>query len=414
MDVSKFIATRSFSSFRKSFTRSIIRLSIGATSLSLAVMIISQSIFNGFQKEIANKVFGFWGHIHITDVQSSRSIEPVTIQAPRELLDSMRSIRLPGSNDPAIRHLQAFMVYPGIAGYKEEFEGLFAKGVGPDFDWDFFNRFLVKGRVQTAPDSPFNKSILISEITANRLKADTGQYLLLNFIVNDELLKRRLKISGIYNTGLAEYDRRFALLDIRLIQQLLKKGPDEATGIEIFCQDILLAGPVNDYLYDQYLPVEWYSETIREKFPNIFEWLSLQDVNKSFILFLILAVCIINMATTVMILILERTQMIGVLTVLGMPRWTQRMIFLRFAARILGWSMLLGNLAGIGLCWLQYHFKWIRLSETDYYLSYAPIDLSLTPVLLLNLIFFLVIILSLILPTWIVQSVKPIQALRFR
>ncbi|MBK8484194.1 MAG: ABC transporter permease [Saprospiraceae bacterium] len=414
MNLAKYIANRTFSSFRKSFTRSIIRLSIAATSLSLAVMIISQSIFNGFQMEIAKKVFGFWGHIHITDIQSQRSIEPITIRLTQSLKDSILNFKIPGETQNSIKHIQSFLMYPSIAGSKQEFEGLFLKAVSSDFDWMFFKEFLSKGRIIESNDTSYSKEILISEQTASRLNVDTGQFLILNFIVKEEHLKRKLKICGIYNTGLGEYDRKFALVDIKLLQQILHKDTTEITGIELFCHDILKSEEISNQIAQELLPMNWYSETIRQKFPNIFEWLSLQNVNKQFILFLILAVCIINMATTIMILILERTRMIGILTVMGMNRWIQRKIFIHFATRILFWSLVLGNLIGFGLCYIQYHYKLIKLSESDYYLSYAPVDLSILPILILNAIFFIVIITSLLLPSLIVQSIKPVQALKFR
>ncbi len=414
MNLSAYISRKTFLSFRKSFTRSIIRISIIATALSLSVMIISQSVFNGFQKEIAQKVFGFWGHIHITDIQSKRSIEPITINITNTLLDSLETLKPPGYSETPIRHIQRFLVFPSIVGSKAEFEGLFIKGIGSDFDWNFFNDFLKKGRILDTSNTNWVRELLISEETANRINVDTGQFVILNFIVENEHLKRKLKVVGIYNTGLGEYDRRFALVDIKMLQELIHKGPMEVTGLELFCKDIRQAESVNHYIYENMLPINWYSETIREKYPNIFEWLSLQNTNKQFILFLILAVCLINMATTIMILILERTHMIGVLTVLGMGRWEQRKIFLRYAARILAWSILLGNIIGYGLCFIQKKYQLIHLSESDYYLSYAPVDLSVFPIIILNLIFFVVILLSMIIPSLIIQSIRPVQALKFR
>ncbi len=414
MDLSAYISKKTFSSFRKSFTRSIIRLSIIATALSLSVMIISQSIFNGFQKEIAQKVFGFWGHIHITDIQSNRSLEPITIKLNKGFLDTLQSVIPPGMESAPVRHVQQFLIYPTIAGSNSDFEGLFLKGLGQDFDWKFFKEFLKKGHILTLNDTSWVRQILLSEETAQRLGVDTGQSLILNFIVDNEHLKRKVKVVGVYNTGLGEYDRRFGLVDIKLLQQIMKKHEGEVTGLELFCKELNQTELVNEYIYNNMLPLDWYSETIRSKFPNIFEWLALQDTNKHFILFLILSVCLINMATTLMILILERTHMIGILTVLGMQRWDQRKIFLRYAARILLWSILIGNLIGFGLCVIQKKFQIIRLSESDYYLSYVPVDLNLGPVLFLNVLFFVVIIISMTIPSLIIQSIKPVKALKFR
>ncbi len=413
MNISKFIALRSFSSFKKSYTKKIIGLSIAATSLSLAVMIISQSICNGFQNEISNKVFGFWGHIHVTDIEVNRSVEPQLIEADNTILQQIRSLRLPGEDKEAIRHIQTFIIYPTIAASKSESEGIFIKGVGKDFDWYFFSKFLSRGNIINFNDKEY-RELLISEQTAARLRVDTGDNIILNFLVNDQPLKRKMKITGIYNTGLGEYDKKFAIIDMSVLQHVLDKDPTQVTGIELFCKDLLKADLVNDYLYENIIPATWYSETIHSKFPSIFEWLALQDITKYFILLLILAVCIINMSTTTMILIFERTHMIGVLTVIGMTRWAQQKIFLQYASKILLNSMMLGNLIGYGLCFIQHKFKIMTLSENDYYLSYVPIDMSLVPIMILNALFFILILLFLFLPTVIVQSIQPVKALKFR
>jgi len=255
MNLSAYISRKTFLSFRKSFTRSIIRISIIATALSLSVMIISQSIFNGFQKEIAQKVFGFWGHIHITDIQSNRSIEPITIKLTEGLLDSLSFFIPPGYTESPIKHVQRFLVYPSIAGSKEEFEGLFIKGLDSDFDWNFFSEFLNRGRILHSSDSGWVREILISEETANRLNVDTGHYVILNFIVDNEHLKRKLKVVGVFNTGLGEYDRRFALADIHMLQQIMHKGPSDVTGLELFCKNIIQTDSVSNYIYEYLMNV---------------------------------------------------------------------------------------------------------------------------------------------------------------
>lgn len=377
-------------------------------------MIIAQSIFNGFQKEIASKVFGFWGHIHISDIQSSQSQDPFMIQVNDSIRNAIKASCLDDAGTPMIKHVQSFVLYPTILSREEFTEGLFVKGVGTDFQWDFFERFLVDGSIiQITPGTP-SRDLLLSEETAKRLQAKTGQSMILHFYLNDQVLKRKVRIAGIYNTGLGEYDKKFAFADIQLLQSLLGLQAEDVSGLEVICNNVLEAETVNRKLFKEVLPDTWYSETIRFKFPQIFEWLSLQDITKAFILFLILSVCIINMCTTLLILILERTHMIGILTVLGMSFWDQRKIFLRYAAQIIGSSLILGNLFGFGLIAFQKKYQLIKLSEADYYLSYAPVDLSIWPVLLLNLIFFAVILLSLLIPSWLVSFIRPVQTLKFR
>lgn len=410
----QFVARKSFTSFKKSFTKTIIRLAITATALSIAVMILSLSIFNGFQKEISNKVLGFWGHIHITEIQAETHSDPVSIILNDSLLADISDLKMPGTDKTAIRHLQSFIVQPSILALDKQYDGVFIKGVGPDFDWDFFKSFLVKGELITTGTEDFSREILISEETSNRLNCNPGDKLILNFIVNGSVIKRKVLVSGIYNSGLAEYDRKWALSDINLLRNVLQKTKDEVTGIEVFCNNISEAESINEVLYQSVLPVNLYSETIRQKLPAIFEWLSLQDINKVFILCLILLVCIVNMCTILMILILERTHMIGVLMVLGMKTWDLRKIFLHYALSILGWSLFIGNLVGLGLCYIQEKFKIVKVSQADYYLSYAPIDIDLPFIFLLNIGIVCLILICLILPSWIVTTIKPINALKYR
>lgn len=199
-----------------------------------------------------------------------------------------------------------------------------------------------------------------------------------------------------------------------MLQQVLQWEPAEVTGIEVFAKDIQLVSELNDFLYEEILPSNLYSETIRDKFPNIFEWLSLQDINKRFIIGLILLVCIINMSTTLLILILERTHMIGLLSALGMRSWDQRKVFVRYGVRILTQGMLYGNLIGIGLCLIQWKYKFIKLSEADYYLDHAPVSLNPWTWLIVNVIFFVVISSSLLIPSYLVARIKPVNALKFR
>lgn len=414
MRVFEFIASKSFSSFKKSFTKIIIRLAVMATTLSLSVMIVAQSIFNGFQKEIAKKVFGFWGHIHITDIQSSQSLDPFTLNFSDSIRSAISSYFASNGKREAIDHIQGFIIYPAIISHNVNTEGLFIKGVGQDFRWDFFSSFLTSGKPFNTQDTSFEKSILVSEETAKNLQIRVGSKLTINIFLNQEILKRRVTVCGIYNTGLAEYDKKFALVDIRMMQDVLNKQSDEVTGIEVFCRNVLDADKVNQQLFEKVIPETWYSETIRNKFPNIFEWLALQDITKYFILSLIIAVCIINMATTLMILILERTHMIGVLNVLGMRSWVQRKIFLRYATRILLTSLIAGNTIGYAILYLQHKYQIIKLSEADYYLSHAPVDLNIIPILVLNLIFFTVVLFSLIVPSWLVTFIRPVNALKFR
>ncbi|MBK9272105.1 MAG: ABC transporter permease [Saprospiraceae bacterium] len=416
MDVSRFIAQKTYGSFSRSLIRNIIRISIISTALSMAVMIVAGSVFEGFKSQIASKVFGFWGHIHVTDLQVSRSIEPFLISNSDSIVDLINraDYKSIGLREDAVSETERFVVLPAIIGNHQGQEGLFLKGVDPEFNPSFAKEFLKDGQWLDFADSLFSRDVLISEQSALKAKINVGDAVIGHFVLDGKMIKRKLKVTGIYRTGLEEYDRKFAIVDIRLLQDLLGWKPDEVTGIEIFVKNLSQASVISQYLYEEVLPSNLYCETIREKFPNIFEWLALQDINRSFILGLILLVCIINMVTTTLILILERTQMIGLLSALGMDLWNQRKIFIRYGIQIVFKGILSGMVIGIAICLIQWKWKLIKLSEADYYLDHAPVALNPITWFILALVFFITITASLLIPSWLVSRIRPVNALRFR
>ncbi|MCB9049601.1 MAG: ABC transporter permease [Lewinellaceae bacterium] len=435
MNFERFIARRVAASGQQSFSRLILRIAVVAVALSVAVMICSNALIAGFKKEISTKIFGFWGHIHITDTDINRSLleaYPISKEQPfYPALDSIRRLEYMQEEEwlgrpvtrrketrGGIHHIQVFAIKPGIieAGKKKdkEIEGIILKGIGEDFDWSFMEQYIKRGRPIALPDSAMSDEILISDQTAARLQVDTGDTFIVHFVEQGEQLKRRFTVSGVYRTGLEEYDRKFALVDIRQIQRLLGWEEDQVSGFEVFIDDIDDLVPITEYIYFEELPPELYAETIREKLPEIFDWLDLQDINEVVILSLMIIVAIINMITALMILILERTNMIGILKALGTTNWGIRKIFLYYAAYIIVVGLLWGNLIGIGLCLLQERFEFITLSEENYYLSTAPIDLNFWPILLLNLGTLAVTLFFLIIPSYLVTSISPVKAIRFK
>jgi len=435
MNFESFIARRVAASGQQSFSRLILRIAVAAVALSMAVMICSNALIAGFKKEISTKIFGFWGHIHITDTDINRSLlEAYPISKGQPFYPSLDTVgRLQYFQEEewlgyrvarrkltkgGISHIQVFAIKPGIieAGRKggKEIEGIILKGVGQDFDWGFMQQYIKRGRPVSLPDSAMSNDILISDQTAARLQVDTGDAFIVHFVEKGEQLKRRFAVSGVYRTGLEEYDRKFALVDIRQIQRLLGWTENEVSGFEVFIDDIGDLEPITEHVYFEKLPADLYAETIREKLPEIFDWLDLQDINEVVILALMVIVAIINMITALMILILERTNMIGILKALGTNNWSIRKIFLYYAAYIIALGLFWGNLIGIGLCLLQDRFEFIRLSEENYYLSTAPIDLNFWPILLLNLGTLAVTLFFLIIPSYLVTSISPVKAIRFK
>jgi len=430
MNFEFFVSRRVAANGQQSFSRIIIRIAAGAVALSIAVMITATSLISGFKQEISSKIFGFWGHIHITDLDVGQSLldaYPIHIkQSFYPALDTVKSvtytedverfgkvIKKERRTKGGIRHLQTFALKPGIIKSKSEIEGIILKGVGEDFDWSFMAQYIKKGQAISSPDSSMSSDILISQQTADRLRVDVGDKFIVHFVEKGEQLKRRFNICGIYRTGLEEYDRKFALVDIRQIQRLLGWSENEVGGFEVFIEDIDDLLPIEDHVYSE-LPNDLNSETIRSKFPEIFEWLELQNINETVIMALMLSVAIINMMTALLILILERASMIGILKALGTSNWSIRRIFLYYAAYIMLVGLFWGNLIGIGLCWLQDRFGFIQLDEANYYLSVAPVDINGWTILALNVGTLIITLIFLVIPSYLVSTISPVKAIRFK
>ena len=433
MNLERFIAKRVASSNQKSFSGLIIKIAIVAVALSLAVMIIATAVIAGFKNQISEKIFGFWGHIHITSTQINRTTgEAVPISINQTFYPSLDTIgkvdyrenaslfgwELPFSVDKTtqggIRHIHAFALKPGIIKTKNEIEGIILKGIGDDFDWSFFDKYLIEGEKLDLSDEEADRGIILSKQTATRLQLKLGDQFLFNFVHNGEALLRKFKVRGIYKTGLEEYDRKFALVNIEQVQKLLNWRSDQIGGFEVFIDDLDDLEIMTDYIYFEELPGELYCESIRTKYPAIFEWLALQDINEVVIIALMIVVGLINMITALMILILERTNMIGVLKALGHTNWGIRKTFLYHAAYIILLGLFWGNLAGVGFSWLQKKFGLIQLSEENYYLSVAPIELNFFTVLVLNIGALIIILAFLTIPSWLVTRISPVKAIRFK
>lgn len=431
LNLSYFFATRITHNEGSGFASNIMRLAIGTVALSVAVMILTNCLVSGFKNQIKNKVFDFWGHIQLTPPEYNQALEPEPLQLKTGLLDSIKQIKQVNYNQKSkanpftkditiqqhftkggIHHIQGFVQVPGIIAFGGQIEGLVLKGVDKNFDTTFINKYLISGRGNIYNDST-GRSILISQTTASRMKIRAGDQLIIHFVINGQQLPRKFKVEGIYKTGLEEYDRRFAICDINVLQQLLKWEADMYSGYEIFIDNLDDLPIINEYLYREILPENIYSTTIRNKFPGIFDWLQLQDYNEIVIIGLMVAVCLINMATVLIIFILNRLKMIGILKTLGMQNRKIGSIFLIQSARIILWGLLWGNIFGLGLAWLQYHFKFIKLNEADYYLAIAPIEFSFSGILIINLGVLVIVMLFLILPSWVVSRISPLKTITF-
>ena len=529
-------------------------IAIAAIALSITVMILATSIVRGFKTTISEKIFGFWGHIHITSsyAPSSYAFETSPMNINQDYytsLDSIKNIQYSQeeidifgqlktsekTSKAGIRHIQTFAQKEGIIKANEQIEGIILRGVGKDYDWNFIKKYLKSGTVLDSKNSLNKDEILLSETTARRLKLKVGDDFLIYFVQAGSSSAKKFVVKGIFKTGLEEYDRRFAIVDITKIQQLNNWRPYRNYGPQLFLENenVILLGVTdtsflenkaaissnltdgsipesfenknmdkvlisdrlaryknkkvgdslilnykdfnkddynfhytisgifktpNDDAWEKTVIVPWasldqinkklapqvsgfevfvenledldvfgnyinnnillnkdqYSNTIKELEPNIFDWLSLTDMNERIILILMILVSIINMTTSLMILILERTNMIGILKALGANNWSIRQIFLFNAAYIISRGLLIGNVLGIGLCLIQKQFGIITLPEDLYYVSVAPVKLEFFTILLLNLGTLLITIAVLVIPSWLVSKIDPVKAIRFK
>lgn len=407
MQLSRFIATRLSWSSKKSFSRFIVRIATVAVALSVAVMLIATAMVSGFQETISNKVFGFWGHIQISKYDRNYSYQNSPID-----LDSTLERKI--SNIDGIRNIQPFITKPGILKENDQIEGLILKGVMPGFNWDFLKTQLVAGDTLTLPPDSMSFDIIVSQTTADRLQLSLNQSIQLNFLDPErmQLRSRRLTITGIYHTGVVEYDKLFALVDGRQLQRLNGWNANQIGGYEVFVNDINRLDPLAEQVYKK-VPYELDAMTIRQIKPTIFDWLNLQTTNEVLLIILMILVAVVNMITALLILILERTNMIGILKAIGGNNGFIQRIFLWQAGYILLVGLFWGNLLGLGLAILQQQFGFITLQEDVYYVHVAPVHLEPLWIIGINVGTLLVTLLILWLPSLLVGRIQPIRAIRF-
>ena len=405
MNISFFLAKKIATARQGSFSRFIIRVAIVAVALSTAVMIIASGMIHGFRDEIQNKVFGFWGDIHIAQYIDNDSYENPPVDLHQPFYPDYKKIS-------GIAHIEQFATKPGIMRSGDQMDGVVLKGIGPDFDSSFLKQYLVEGKLIRPSDTSAEKNICISQMTASRLKLKTGDRPYLYFFGEEQKI-RRVNVCGIYKTGLEDYDKTFVLCDIRFIRQLNKWNDEQTGGFEVLLKNRdsmdLVASQINRMSTDTAM----LAQTIRQVYPNIFDWLDLQQGNETVILSLMIIVAVINMITALLILILERTRMIGTISALGLRGRKIRSVFLYHAAYIAGFGILIGDLIGIGLGLAQHYFHLLKLPEESYYLSYAPFNFEPLTILLLNLATLLVCVVGLIGPSWLASRIRIVKALRF-
>lgn len=409
MNVASFIARRLVWQQGPSFSRFIIRLSVVATAISVAVMIVTLAFVAGFQQTISKKVFSFWGHLRVQ--QQVPAVGGLAEEQPSRRSDSINFIL---EQAPGVAAVDAFATKSALLRSNESIEGVLLKGLDTAFNRSRLQPFLIRGTWLPVSVTGGTQPILVSEYTARQLALDTGSRAFLYFLDAGASTPRvrPVQVCGIYKTAIEEYDKTFALVPIGLIQSINGWSPDQIGGYEITLQDYRNDKAVQSLLLDA-LPVTWYSATIRELHPNIFDWLHLQNTNRQIIIAVMCLVAVINLISCLLILVLERSRMIGLLKATGATDGMVQQIFWRQALIITAAGLFFGNLLGLGFCWLQHSTGLIRLDETAYYIRTAPVLVQAVPVLLVNFITFAVSFLILLIPSLLVRSISPVKALRF-
>ena len=395
----------------KSFSRFIIRLSIVATVISVAVMIVTLSLANGFQETVSQKVFSFWGHIRIQEKQPEKAI--ISEETPIIKNDSLaESIR----QNIQVQSIHPFATKYAILKTKDEIEGVLVKGFDKTYDFKNLQPFIKQGRPIQFNDSSYSRDIMISAYTARQLKLNVNDRILIYFIRPDGNIRPdKLTVTGIYKTGIEEYDKTFAIGDIKLIQRLNDWQPDEAGGYEIFLKDYHKINAVADEIYNMdNFPPTWNTVSVKNISPNIFDWLNMQDVTRNVLIGFMIIVAIINLITCLIILVLERIRMVGILKSLGATNWTVQKIFLRHSAFITITGIVIGAAFGLGLLYLQQATGFIKLNEEAYYMSTAAVKIVWWQVGAICLGTLTVCFLVLMIPSILVRNVQPVQAIQFR
>ncbi|HEV8285016.1 MAG TPA: FtsX-like permease family protein [Chitinophagaceae bacterium] len=412
MRVASFIANRIAFNRQKSFSRFIIRLSIVATMISVAVMIVTLAFTNGFQETVSQKVFSFWGHIRVQYKQPIKS----TI-AEEEQIEKNDTVVQAIKQNSNVVSTHPFATKYAILKTKNEMEGVLMKGLDSNYNFQHLQRFLKQGRWLQFNDTTYSREIIISTYTANELKLKLNDKVVIYFIRPDGTLRPdKLSIVGIYKTGIEDYDKTFAIGDLKLIQRLNGWQPNEIGGYEIFLKDYHQMQKVSDDLYYniEKFPATWDTKTIKDLYPNIFDWLNMQDVTRNVLIGFMIVVALINLITCLIILVLERIRMVGVLKALGARNWTVQNIFLQHSTFITIVGIILGTAFGIGICWLQQSTGFIKLKEEAYYMSEAAVKIVWWQVALIGGGTLLVCFLVLMIPSLIVRKVRPVKAIQFR
>ncbi|MCD8184662.1 MAG: ABC transporter permease [Bacteroides sp.] len=413
MSLSLFIAHRIYrgSDLGKQVSRPAVLIATIGVAIGLAVMIIAVSVIIGFKSQVRDKIIGFGSHIQISHADAARSFETRPVAATDSLLAVLHDY-------PAVKHVQRYSTKPGMIKTSDAFQGMVLKGIGPEYSTSFFRRHLLEGEFPQFSDSASSNRVVISKAIADKMKLKLGDKID-TYYIQKEVRARRLTIVGIYQTNFSEYDNLFLLTDLCLVNRLNKWEPDQVSGIELELRDYSQLDAATYQIADElskhpdHYGAEYCVRNVEQLNPSIFAWLEILDVNIWVILILMLGVAGFTMVSGLLIIIIERTSMIGILKSLGANNYTIRKLFLWLAVFLIGKGMLWGNLIGLAFYFVQKWFGLFRLNPETYYMDTVPVSFNIWIFLLLNVGTLLASVFMLLGPSYIITRIRPANSMRY-
>lgn len=401
-----FLAKRIIGAGKRTFSKLIVRVGVGAIAIGIAAMILAVAVLNGFKGEVTGKQRGFFGDIDITRYDLNQSFENTPFVLRNDKLAEVEDI-------PGVEGIQRYATKAGIINVNGEVEGVVLKGIDESYDQTFLSSVLVAGNpIDFSDTTRMLTQVVISNYTASRLHLEVGDDFIMYF-VQEPIRRRKLEIVGIYNTSAEELDKVYVVGALPLIQRLNGWDKVEVGGYEVAVTDFARVNDITEQIND-ILPLEVDAISLSDRFPELFQWLDMLDANPQIILILMMVVSIINMISALLIIILERTNMIGVLKALGYTNGGLQQVFLYNAAYLIGLGLLIGNAVGLGLYFFQATTHYIKLDEASYYVSYVPVSISFLEALALNVGLLVVSLLVLLIPSYLISRVSPVKAIQFR
>jgi lipoprotein-releasing system permease protein len=388
-----------------------VRIAMTGIALGLAVMILSIAIIIGFKKEVRNKVIGFGSHIQLTNFDSNTSYESTPVAISDTLMGELCAY-------PGIRHVESYATKPGILKTETDFQGIILKGVDEQFDWTFFRNNLKEGELFTIDPDKNTTDVIISRYLANLLQLTIGDSFL-SYFVQEDIRARRFTITGIYETGFTDYDELFVICDIKQVRRLNGWDNDQVSGLELLVDDYdKLDQTAEDLFFYMAEKTDrqgnsYFVRSVKDLNPMIFNWLDVLEMNVVIIIIIMLAVAGFTMISGLLIIILERTNMIGVLKALGQNNAGIRKVFLYISFFLIGKGMLWGNIVGVLLCVIQHYAHLIKLDPEIYYLDAVPIELSIQSLILLNIGTLAASMLMMLGASNLISKIEPARSIRF-